>query len=115
MSILFITHELGIVSEIGDRTVVMYAGRVAEVATVSELLNSPKHPYTVGLINCLPSVTKVGDRLESIPGTVPSLIDPPGGCLFHPRCGKVMAICREEQPPPIIVKGEHKVFCHLYS
>ncbi|MFC1979649.1 ABC transporter ATP-binding protein [Chloroflexota bacterium] len=115
MSILFITHELGIVSEIGDRTVVMYAGRVAEVAAVSELLNSPKHPYTAGLINCLPSVTKVGGRLESIPGTVPSLIDPPSGCLFHPRCSKVMAICREEQPPPIIVKGEHKVFCHLYS
>ncbi len=115
MSILFITHELGIVSEIGDNTVVMYAGRVAEVAAVSELLNSPKHPYTVGLINCLPSLTKVGGRLESIPGTVPSLIDPPGGCLFHPRCSEAMAICREEQPPPIIVDGEHKVFCHLYS
>ena len=115
MSILFITHELGIVSEIGDKTVVMYAGRVAEAAAVSKLLNSPKHPYTVGLINCLPSIAQVGDRLESIPGTVPSLIDPPGGCLFHPRCSEVMAICREEQPLPIIVDGGHKVFCHLYS
>jgi len=115
MSILFITHELGIVSEIGDRVVVMYAGRVAEVATVSELLDSPKHPYTAGLINCLPSMTQVRDRLESIPGTVPSLIDPPSGCLFHPRCSKVMTICREEQPPPIIVSEGHTVFCHLYS
>jgi len=115
MSILFITHELGIVSEIGDRIVVMYAGRVAETATVSELLNNPKHPYTIGLINCLPSVTQVRDRLESIPGTVPSLIDPPGGCLFHPRCSKAMAICGEEQPPPVIVGKGHTVFCYLYS
>ncbi len=115
MSILFITHELSVVPEIGDRIVVMYAGRVAETAAVSELLNSPKHPYTIGLIDCLPSLTQTGDRLESIPGTVPSLIDPPGGCLFHPRCSKVMAICREEQPPPVIVSEGHDVFCHLYS
>jgi len=115
MSILFITHELGIVSEIGDRIVVMYAGRLAETATVSELLNNPKHPYTAGLINCLPSVTQARDRLESIPGTVPSLIDPPGGCLFHPRCSKAMAICREEKPPPVTVTKGHTVFCHLYS
>lgn len=114
MSILFITHELGIVSEIGDRVVVMYAGKVTETATVSELLDSPKHPYTTGLINCLPSVTEVRDRLESIPGTVPSLIDPPDGCLFHPRCRRAMAICREEQPPPVIVSEGHTVFCHLY-
>ena len=114
MSILFITHELGVVSEIGDRIVVMYAGRVAETATVSELLNNPKHPYTAGLIRCLPDITQTRDKLESIPGTVPSLIDPPGGCLFHPRCAKAMAICREEQPPPIIVSDGHTVFCYLY-
>lgn len=115
MSILFITHELSIVSEIGDRIVVMYAGKIAEIATVSELLGSPKHPYTAGLINCLPSLTQVRDRLESIPGTVPSLIDPPGGCLFHPRCDKALAICREEPPPPITVSEGHTVFCYLYS
>ncbi len=114
MSILFITHELSIVSEIGDRIVVMYAGRVAEKAPVSELLNDPKHPYTIGLINCLPSLTKVGDRLESIPGTVPSLISPPGGCRFHPRCSRAMDICREEQPLPVSVGEGHTVFCHLY-
>ncbi|MFC2013429.1 ABC transporter ATP-binding protein [Chloroflexota bacterium] len=115
MSILFITHELDIVSEIGDRIVVMYAGRVAEVANVSELLNNPKHPYTIGLINCLPSVSQVKGRLESIPGTVPSLIDPPGGCLFHPRCSKAMAICRGEQPPPFTIGERHSVFCYLYA
>ncbi len=115
MSILFITHELGVVSEIGDRIVVMYAGRVAETATVSELLNNPKHPYTAGLINCLPDMTRVSDRLESIPGTVPSLVNPPSGCLFHPRCDKAVAICWEEKPPPVILNQGHTVFCHLYS
>ncbi len=114
MSILFITHELGIVSEIGDRIVVMYAGRVAETAVVSELLNNPKHPYTSGLINCLPDITQERERLESIPGTVPSLIDLPGGCLFHPRCDKAMAICRKKQPLPVSVNHGHTVFCHLY-
>ncbi|MFC2010904.1 ABC transporter ATP-binding protein [Chloroflexota bacterium] len=115
MSLLFITHELGVVSEIGDRMVVMYAGRLAETATVAELLNNPKHPYTAGLINCLPDITQARDRLEYIPGTVPSLIDPPGGCLFHPRCNKAIAICSQEEPPPVVVNGEHIVFCHLYS
>jgi len=114
MSLLFITHELGIVSEIGDRIVVMYAGRVAETAVVSELLNNPKHPYTSGLIKCLPDITQERERLESIPGTVPSLIDLPSGCLFHPRCDKAIAICREKQPPPVIVNHGHTVFCHRY-
>jgi oligopeptide/dipeptide ABC transporter ATP-binding protein len=114
MSLLFITHELGIVSEIGDRIVVMYAGRVAETAVGSELLNNPKHPYTSGLIKCLPDITQERERLESIPGTVPSLIDLPSGCLFHPRCDKAIAICREKQPPPVIVNHGHTVFCHRY-
>jgi len=114
MSLLFITHELGIVSEIGDRIVVMYAGRVAETAAVSELLNNPKHPYSTGLIKCLPDITQERERLESIPGTVPSLIDLPSGCLFHPRCDKAIAICRKKQPPPVSVNHGHTVFCHLY-
>jgi len=117
ISLLFITHELGVVSEIGDRIVVMYAGRLVETAAVSELLTNPifQHPYTASLIKCLPDITQEKDRLESIPGTVPNLIDPPSGCLFHPRCGKAEAICREEQPPPVIINERHTVFCHLYS
>ena len=114
MSIIFITHELGIVSEIGDRIVVMYAGKVAETAASSELLANPKHPYTSGLIKCLPDITKGRGRLKSIPGTVPSLDNPPSGCLFHPRCDRVMAICRKKQPPPVSIKRGHTVFCHLY-
>jgi peptide/nickel transport system ATP-binding protein len=115
MSLLFITHELGVVAEIGDRIVVMYAGRLAETATVAELLNNPKHPYSAGLVKCLPDITQAKRRLESIPGTVPSLIDPPEGCLFHPRCSKAMPICRQEKPLPVKVNPEHTVFCHLYS
>ena len=114
MSLLFITHELGIVSEIGDRIVVMYAGKVAETAPASELLKNPKHPYTSGLIKCLPDITQEKERLESIPGTVPSLVNPPGGCLFNPRCNRVMAICRQEEPPPVVISRGHTVFCHLY-
>ncbi len=114
MSLLFITHELGIVSEIGDRIVVMYAGRVAETAPAAELLKNPKHPYTSGLIRCLPDITQEGERLESIPGTVPSLVNPPRGCLFHPRCNRAMAICRKEEPPPVSISRGHTVFCHLY-
>jgi peptide/nickel transport system ATP-binding protein len=115
MSLLFITHELSIVPEIGDRILVMYAGRAVETATVSQLLSHPHHPYTISLISCLPDVTSPRDRLESIPGSVPSLIDPPRGCLFYPRCDKAMPVCQEEQPPPFMVAQGHTVFCHLYS
>ena len=115
MSLLFVTHELGVVSEIGARMLVMYAGRLTETGRVTDILNNPRHPYTVGLINCLPDMTQTRDRLESIPGTVPSLIEPPEGCLFHPRCNRALAICSEEKPPPIIVNEGHTVFCHLYS
>ncbi len=115
MSLLFITHELGVVSEIGDRVIVMYAGRLAETGSAAELLSNPKHPYTAGLIKCVPDMAQTRERLESIPGTVPSLIEPPGGCLFHPRCNQVMAICREKKPEEVIISQGHSVFCHLYS
>ena len=115
MSLIFITHELNIVSEIGDRVAVMYAGRLAELADTAELLNSPKHPYTVGLIDCLPDIHEKKKRLRSIPGTVPNLIDPLEGCLFHPRCSRVMPICRELSPPAFTIGDGHKVFCHLYA
>lgn len=117
ISLLFITHEMGLVSEIGDRVAVMYAGKIVEIASVTELLTNPifQHPYTSSLIRCLPDITQERERLESIPGTVPSLIDPPSGCLFHPRCAKAMAICGEKEPPPVSVTKGHIVFCHLYS
>jgi oligopeptide/dipeptide ABC transporter ATP-binding protein len=115
MSVLFITHDLGTVAGIADRIVVMYGGRVAEAGTAPDVFDQPKHPYTVGLINCLPDISTRRDRLTPIPGMIPSLIDPPEGCIFNPRCPQRMPICSQEIPEEIVISGEHLVACHLYS
>jgi peptide/nickel transport system ATP-binding protein len=115
LSTIFITHDLAVVAEIGDRAVIMYGGKDVETAPVSEIINNPKHPYTSGLIECLPDVSKTADRLVSIPGTTPNPIEMPKGCAFHPRCPKVMKICKQQEPPEIIISKEHKVSCHLYT
>jgi oligopeptide/dipeptide ABC transporter ATP-binding protein len=115
MSILFITHDLGVVAEIADRIIVMYGGRLAEAGTVYDIFDHPKHPYTLGLIDCLPDISAKRGRLTPIPGTIPSLIEPPPGCIFYPRCGRHMPVCLQEQPEEIVISGEHVVACHLYS
>ena len=115
MSTIFITHDLAVVAEIGDRAVVMYGGKDVETASVSEIISNPKHPYTSGLIECLPDVSKTADRLASIPGTTPNPLEMPQGCAFHPRCPKAMKICKQQEPPEIITSKEHKVSCHLYT
>jgi len=114
-SILFITHDLGTVAGIADRIIVMYGGRIAEAGTVFDIFDQPKHPYTLGLINCLPNISKRGDRLTPIPGMIPSLINPPEGCIFYPRCQRHMPICEKQRPKEIAVSGEHTVACYLYS
>jgi len=114
MSLLFITHDLAVVAEIGDRAVVIYGGKNVESAPVSEIISDPKHPYTAGLIECLPDISQTTDRLASIPGNTPSPIELPRGCSFHPRCPKVMEICGQREPPQITTSEEHKVSCHLY-
>jgi len=115
MSLIFITHDLGAVAEIGDRAVVIYGGRDIETAPVSEIIGSPKHPYTVGLIECLPDISKTTDRLASIPGIIPSPLELPQGCPFHPRCPKAMEICSQQEPPQTTISEGHKVNCHLYQ
>jgi peptide/nickel transport system ATP-binding protein len=115
MSILFITHDLAVVAEIGDRAVIIYGGKDVETAPVSQIINNPKHPYTVGLIECLPGVSQTTSRLTSIPGTIPSSLELPRGCPFHPRCPKVMEICSQEEPIPIRISEEHQVSCYLYK
>lgn len=115
MSILFITHDLGTVAGIADRIVVMYGGRVAEVGTASDIFHQPKHPYTHGLINCLPKVATGRIRLVPIPGTIPSLIDPPKGCIFSPRCQQRMPVCDEHIPKEVTITSDHRVACHLFS
>jgi len=115
MSTLFITHDLAVVAEIGDRAVVMYGGKDVETAAVSQIVNNPKHPYTVGLIDCLPDATKSRDRLISIPGSTPNPMQMPGGCTFHPRCPKAMKICNQKEPTKTKISDNHFVSCHLYT
>ncbi len=113
-SVLFITHDLGVVAEICDRVTVMYAGDVCETAEVKELFKNPCHPYTKGLLASVPR-TENSDKLESIPGIVPNLVNPPTGCRFHPRCPYAMEICKSEKPAVFIANEGHSVACHLFS
>ncbi len=107
MTILMITHDLGVVAEMCDRVAVMYAGTVVETGNVSEIFSNPKHPYTQGLLSALPGESK---ELSSIGGSVPDLLDPPSGCRFNPRCPIAKAHCSVDVP---LLKGEdYKVACH---
>lgn len=113
-SILYITHDLGVVSEIADRIIVMYAGKFLENGDAKEVLRKPKHPYTQGLINCMPSGKGKG-KLVSIPGSIPTLIDMPQGCVFNPRCPYAMEICKKVLPDEIKISEKHSVRCYLYA
>ena len=107
MTIVMITHDLGVVAEMCDRVAVMYAGTVVETGNVSEIFSNPKHPYTQGLLSALPGESK---ELSSIGGSVPDLLDPPSGCRFNPRCPIAKAHCSVDVP---LLKGEdYKVACH---
>ena len=92
----------------------MYAGRVVEEAPVRELFKNPKHPYTRGLIQAVPTRQTVRGSLEGIQGLIPDLNNPPQGCRFHPRCAEAKAICHEEVPRLAQISDEHSAFCHLY-
>ena len=107
MTIVMITHDLGVVAEMCDRVAVMYAGTVVETGNASEIFSDPKHPYTQGLLSALPGESK---ELSSIGGSVPDLLDPPSGCRFNPRCPIAKAHCSVDVP---LLKGEdYKVACH---
>jgi peptide/nickel transport system ATP-binding protein len=110
-SVLFITHDLGLVAEICDRASVMYAGDVVETASVRELFHNPLHPYTQGLLRSVPRAEQA-DTLNTIPGVVPNLIHPPSGCRFHPRCPHATELCAREKPPTIEYAPGHTVACH---
>lgn len=112
-SVLLITHDLGVVAEVCDRVIVMYAGEVVEEADVQTLFQKPKHPYTIGLLKSVPDLATVKERLEPIPGNVPSMRNMPQGCRFAPRCDKAMDICM--QSPPRISEQDHHCRCWLYA
>ena len=116
MSIMLITHAMGVVAETAQRVVVMYAGRVVEEATAEHLFASPAHPYTQGLIRSIPRIDfdrTQKQRLEAIPGTVPKLINPPSGCRFAPRCQHASDRCTQEMPELREIATGHKVACHF--
>ena len=116
-SILFITHDLGVIAEMAQRVAVMYAGQLVEEADVEAIFEDPKHPYTRGLLQSIPvlGTKKKQQRLQTISGVVPSLFTLPAGCLFQDRCSERMSIC-DQVPPQIIDLGNgHTVRCHLYS
>jgi peptide/nickel transport system ATP-binding protein len=115
MSLLLITHNLGVVAETADRVYVMYGGRIAETADVNTIFEAPMHPYTQLLLRAVPNPLKRIERLESIPGTVPNLIDMKPGCPFAPRCPFAMEICRKEDPPRIDLGNGHVVHCWLHE
>jgi peptide/nickel transport system ATP-binding protein len=98
MSLLYITHDLGVVAKIADRIYVMYAGIIVEQGHAPDIFHNPRHPYTQGLLASLPNRTKRGSQLQSIPGTVPDPAYKPGGCPFHPRCGFAVAACGNQLP-----------------
>lgn len=113
MSILLITHDFGVVSQIADRVAVMYAGKIVEEGPLDQLFEDPWHPYTKLLILSIPGIKVTrGGRLESISGTVPNPLNFPQGCRFSPRCPYAMEICRSNQPEDI-VKGDRRVSCFL--
>ena len=110
-SVLYITHNLGVVAEICDRVAVMYAGQICEVAEVKELFKRPLHPYTRALFEAIP---RPGRGFVSIKGTVPNLVNPPPGCRFHPRCPRATKICSQEAPKMVKAGRDHLVACYHY-
>lgn len=113
-SITLITHDLGVIAEMADYVVVMYAGRVVEQGTAQEIFHSPKHPYTVGLMESKPSSNRKVERLYSIPGSVPNPIDMPNYCYFKDRCNKAFKACEGVYPPTYQISGTHRVACYQY-
>ena len=114
-SIMLITHDLGVVAEMADYVVVMYAGRIVEKGTAHDVFLNPQHPYTIGLMASKPVINKEVDRLYSIPGSVPNPINMPNYCYFRDRCNKRMPICNGEYPPEIFTSDTHMVACYLYK
>lgn len=115
-SIMMITHDLGVVAEMCDKVIVMYAGKVIEVADVVELFKNPKHPYTIGLLKSKPILGENKEkRLYSIPGQVPNPIGIPDSCYFSDRCEKVCDKCRTQIPPLIELNSGHSIACWLYK
>jgi len=113
MTMVMITHDMGIIADLTERVTVLYAGKVMEIADTPTLFRSPKHPYTEALLKAVPSVRQTR-ALEVIPGNIPNLIEPPTGCVFHPRCKYAKDICMKQDPPLEKVTEGHFAACHFW-
>lgn len=114
--ILFITHDLGVIAEICERVIIMYAGKIVEEMTVEELFNNPRHPYTLGLLQSLPRLDKKTSRLDALPGHVlPPHLYQENACRFYGRCRKAQDICRKSSPKEQAISPGHKICCHLWT
>ena len=113
-SVMLITHDMGVIAETADRVAVLYAGRMAEIGPVRDLVTAPEHPYTRGLMGAIPTLTHDSDRLVQIPGAMPRLDNIPQGCAFNPRCPDVFERCRVERPELVARGGGRHVACWLY-
>ncbi len=115
ISIILISHNLGLVAEIADLIAVMYGGKLMEVGPAEDIFARPMHPYTEGLIGCVPNIKMDQEKLVSMPGSPPDLVNPPSGCRFSPRCPKVIDICREKEPELKTHKNGRQVACWLHD
>jgi len=115
MSMIMITHDLGVVAEVAEQVVIMYAGMVVESATVNDIFKQPLHPYTQGLLHSIPRLDQDVSRLDAIPGMVPDMLHVPPGCRFADRCRQAIDICHCQCPESVEPKAEHQVRCWLYN
>ena len=115
LTILLITHNIGVVAEVADRVAVMYAAKMAEVGEVNDVFADPKHPYTQGLLKSVPNIRMNEDDLYKMGGAPPNLLHPPIGCRFSPRCPHVMDVCKEVDPAFEPVEKNHLASCWLYQ
>jgi peptide/nickel transport system ATP-binding protein len=113
-AVILIGHDMGLMAQFVDKVAVMYAGRIMELSSVREMFTDPKHPYAQALINSLPNLENKG-VFQGIPGLAPSLLRLPGGCAFHPRCPRVMEVCKTARPKIDTLPGGRQVQCHLYG
>jgi peptide/nickel transport system ATP-binding protein len=114
--LLLITHDLGVVAQVTEKVVVMYAGNIVEMGATNDIIENPRHPYTKGLIKAIPGTRHPGERLHQIPGVMPTLMNIPPGCSFHPRCTIRGEICTREVPKLEEIDGTGKIVaCHMVS
>ncbi|MFN3283727.1 MAG: ABC transporter ATP-binding protein [Pseudothermotoga sp.] len=113
MSVLLITHDLGVIAEMCSRVLVMYAGQIVEEAPCIDLFDNPLHPYTIGLLKSIPKLEPGKQPLHTIEGNVPNAIELPSGCRFHPRCNEAVPICSQERPALVTINSSRKIRCFL--